>query len=579
MHSRARLKNIRYLGVCLLFFVVSLPSLCLGDSLDGTTSKAVSEVENAIDNALEPVTPGVVPVANVTDIPGEVVPIAVTTIPGTSSSSSELPSSTPEVTSSSTTTTSSTSTTAKTTTTPPTTTETTGKSQPQSLPPNCAPMKQSPIQPVYDKDSHIKKCCPFGERFRQDQDGNVHCIPGNGTLSVATIYAVFYGDGECIEDKENQLHFNYVQNDTCVGNSLTFLYNETDGDEMFVIQNGSLLIVNGPDMIVYDQYCVDMDGNSRLLAKACEDVEPIELRATAVLIYIGMVLVSVTLLFTCLAYALVPKLHDVFGYLIAVHAGSFFFGLILMSLAVCGDRCVAFQDIVVLQVFGQIFLMSAIFVFLLMNVHNFVYAAYYIPNGFEFDPTNKKDVFICLGVLYVITLIPLFLPWKNALIFHLILYIYYLAIVVVLYLSHRAVRILATSKFVRFTANQPQQQYTELTYMEAVNSQPRINGQRVKDIQALNRLCTVEAFFTLICWVLFSSLRRNWVARGDDIYRIGAAYMLIVQGLLIGVLFVGGRKKWTIIRECWYNSGSLDLRAMEMEREMKTLERTAVPLL
>lgn len=61
-----------------------------------------------------------------------------------------------------------------------------------------------------------------------------------------------------------------------------------------------------------------------------------------------------------------------------------------------------------------------------------------------------------------------------------------------------------------------------------------------------------------------------------DVFRIGAAYAVIFQGMLIGVLFVGGSKKWTIIRECWSYSGSIDLHALEMEREMKTLERKAV---
>ncbi|XP_053684560.1 uncharacterized protein LOC128734398 [Sabethes cyaneus] len=441
--------------------------------------------------------------------------------------------------------------------------------------PNCSHFPLSPQQPVYDKNSHIKKCCPFGEIFAPLGSGHFRCVPGERKLDVETIYAVFYGDSECIEDKENELHFNYEPNDSCLGNNLTFQYSKEQGDELFVIQNGSLLVLEpGGFMSVFDWYCLEVDTGSRLLAKACDEVPPIVLRSTAALIYAGMVVATATLLFTCLVHALVPRLNDTFGYLLAGHSASFLLGLIMMTLAVCGDRCIDGNDVVPLQIFAQIFLVSAVFIFLLMNVHNYAYGAYYLPNGLEFDTSNKRDMFISLGVLYLITIIPLFLPWKHSLIFHLVLYIYYLATAVVLYLSHRAIRTLANSKFVRFTASQ---NHPELTYMEAVNAQPRINGDRLKDVRSLNRLCTIEAIFSLVCWICFSSLQRN-IDSQHDIFRIGAAYAVIFQGLLIGVLFVGGRKKWTIIRECWNYSGSIDLRALEMEREMLTLDRKAPPL-
>ncbi|XP_055536610.1 uncharacterized protein LOC129725151 [Wyeomyia smithii] len=441
--------------------------------------------------------------------------------------------------------------------------------------PNCSHFPLSPQQPVYDKNSLIKKCCPFGEIFESLGNGHYRCIPGERKLDVETIYAVFYGDGECIEDKENELHFNYEANDSCLGNNLTFQYSKQQGDELFVIQNGSLLVLEqGGFMSVFDWYCLEVDTESRLLAKACDEVPPIVLRSTGVLIYVGMVVATATLLFTSLVHVLVPRLNDAFGHLLAGHSGSFLVGLVMITLAVCGDRCIDENNIVVVQIFAQIFLVSAVFIFLLMNVYNYAYAAYYLPNGLEFDTNNKRDLFISLGVLYLITILPLFLPWKYSLIFHLVLYIYYLAIAVVLYLSHRAIRTLANSKFVRFTVSQ---NYPELTYTEALNAQPRINGDRLKDVRSLNRLCTIEAIFSLVCWIAFSSLQQS-IASQHDIYRIGAAYAVIFQGLLIGVLFVGGRKKWTIIRECWNYSGSIDLRALEMEREMLTLERKAPPL-
>lgn len=57
--------------------------------------------------------------------------------------------------------------------------------------------------------------------------------------------------------------------------------------------------------------------------------------------------------------------------------------------------------------------MTSVFAFLMMNVHNYVYAAYYLPNGLDFDTKNKRDVFLFITVLYTITIIPQFLPWRS----------------------------------------------------------------------------------------------------------------------------------------------------------------------
>ncbi|XP_058831349.1 uncharacterized protein LOC131689958 [Topomyia yanbarensis] len=565
MHSRVRIEPLLLLLVCIALINGTDPTI--GESLNST----VSEVENSIESSKQAVANST-GTLNISEVNTQVPPVVQTTEPAvTTTQGVSAPTTTSVMTTTTTTTRATKVTTTSTTVVTPGSPPDVGAAESYDTPPNCSQFPLSPHQPVYDKNSLINKCCPFGEIFEPAGNGRFRCTPGQRTLDVETIYAVFYGDSECIEDKENKLHFNYQPNDSCFGNNQTFQYSKEQGDQLFVIQNGSLLVLEeGGFMSVFDWYCVEVDTKSRLLAKACDEVTPIILQSTAVLIYIGMVIASVTLLFTCLAYALVPRLNDAFGYLLAGHSGAFLVGLIMMTLAVCGERCIEPSNVDVVQIFAQIFLMSSIYAFVFMNVFNYAYAAYYLPNGLEFDTKNKRDMFVCLGVLYTITLIPLFLPWRHSLIFHLILYIYYLVIAVVLYLSHRTIRTLADSKFVRFTVSQ--QNYNELTYTEAVNAQPRINGERLKDVRGLNRLCTIEAIFTLVCWIMFSSLARS-IDSQHDIFRIGAAYAVIFQGLLIGVLFVGGRKKWTIIRECWNYSGSIDLRALEMEREMLTLER------
>lgn len=68
-----------------------------------------------------------------------------------------------------------------------------------------------------------------------------------------------------------------------------------------------------------------------------------------------------------------------------------------------------------LEIFGHVFLMSSVYAFLMMNVYNYVYAAYYLPNGLELDTKNKRDVYFFIIVLYTITIIPQFLPWRSML--------------------------------------------------------------------------------------------------------------------------------------------------------------------
>lgn len=77
------------------------------------------------------------------------------------------------------------------------------------------------------------------------------------------------------------------------------------------------------------------------------------------------------------------------------------------------------------------------------------------------------------------------------------------------------------------------------------------------------------ASFTLVCWIVFTVLMLT--SNMTDFPRIFTVYSIVVQGLFTGVVFVAGSQKWTIIRECWSNSGSADLRVLENGFEMRPM--------
>ncbi|XP_053679179.1 uncharacterized protein LOC128730172 [Anopheles nili] len=425
------------------------------------------------------------------------------------------------------------------------------------FPTNCSEFSASPVQLKYSEKARIHKCCPPGQMIRPRNDFQFECVPGNRELQIETIEAHFYGNNECIEVGDDLITLPVESHDMCKGVEDALMYSADQGDELFVLQNGSLLVLElGSLVSVFDSYCVEMTNDTQLLAKVCEHVQQ-HLVATKPLILLGVVLSAMALLLTALCYSFVPKLNDMFGYLIAAHTGTFAIGTIFLGLARCGDRCIAPSSVGITEVFSNALLGSSIFVFFLMNVYNAVYVAYYIPNGLEYDNKNKRDMYAFLAVMYSITLIPLFLFPKGGLIS--IVFVYFGAIVIVQGLSWYYERRLASGIYLHISASS--------------SDQTKINQARLHDIIKQRFDCLLETVFACVMWILFTVLvlQLNTV----DIARILAVYCIVAHGLFISVVFVKGQNLWIIMRECWNNSGSVDLRAVENGIEMKPFQRPA----
>uniref|UniRef100_A0A182R0W4 Methuselah N-terminal domain-containing protein n=1 Tax=Anopheles farauti TaxID=69004 RepID=A0A182R0W4_9DIPT len=432
---------------------------------------------------------------------------------------------------------------------------TTGSTHPDGdFPANCSEFSPSRVQLVYSEKARIRKCCPPGQMIQPRQNSQYECVPGSRELQIETVEAHFYGNNECIEVSGESVVLPVESQDLCDGEPNALMYSADQGDELFVLQNGSLLVLEiGTLVSVFDSYCVEMTSDAQLLAKVCEDGRTERVGLEKFFMLFGTLLSVTTLLFTALCYSFVEKLKGTFGYLVAFHAGAFAIGTIFFGLARCGGRCINPAHVGITDVLSNALLGSSFFAFCLMNIYNTMYVAYYIPNGLEFENKNKRDMYAALAVMYCITLIPLFLLPKGGLICVVFISLGVIAISQALYTYYR-------------------RRLTSGFYQSINNSETKINQSRLKDIGSQRQTCLMEALCALVVWIVLTVLILT--TNLDGAARIFAFYCVVGQGLTIGTLYVIGQQWRIILRECWSNSGSRDLRAEENDAgtELKPLE-------
>ncbi|KFB52331.1 hypothetical protein ZHAS_00020531 [Anopheles sinensis] len=403
-----------------------------------------------------------------------------------------------------------------------------------ALPPNCSEFNVSSIRLVYNEKAHIRKCCPKGQMIKPSSN---ECVAGNLELKIEAIEAYFYGNNECIEMGEKEVTLPVQGDQDQCRDEIALVYSADQNDSMYVLQNGSLLVLeDGRYVSVFDAYCVEMtnDDESVLLAKVCMP----QSRWPRWLIVVGISLATVTLVFAALCYSFVPKLNTTFGYLIAAHAGTFAIGTIFLGLARCGDRCISSGSIGVTEMFANGWLGTSVFIFFLMNVFNTMHVAYYIPNGLEYNTkTNVRCALIC------------------------IVFLYFGAIVVTHVLAYYFAGRLSSGNY--------------RSIVDTAEGHTKIDQERLKYVNQQKKLCLMETVFSLLCWTVFTVLTLKFGAA--EVAKVFIVYSVALQGMFIGLVYTTGRQRWTIIRECWSNSGSLNLRDAENGTEMKTLQRKMLP--
>lgn len=218
---------------------------------------------------------------------------------------------------------------------------------------NCSglPLLGVEQQPNRTSSSVLRKCCPMGFNYEISSDTkHAECVPENIPFNVSIINAVFYRD--CIEDTEAVVTLAYKFGGACrnsTGNVTSspsvhraLTYGQQYGDLLYVLQNGSLLRVDGDfaDYDVFHDYCLDMDRVSKnLVAIVCtQEQQKVIARAEAFLNATCMLVSVPCLLITAFLYFRIEEFRDLHGKSLACHSLCLALGFIFTIIVLVNGR-------------------------------------------------------------------------------------------------------------------------------------------------------------------------------------------------------------------------------------------------
>lgn len=130
------------------------------------------------------------------------------------------------------------------------------------------------FQPKHTDFAKLKKCCPTGEIYLPSGGGRDKCDIANVQFAAIVIEAAFFE--HCIEDTEKVISLDYEIGNPC-GEHEALIYSKEYGDNLYVLQNGSLLRVDDDftGFDIFDEYCLDMDRDTNYLtAIVCNQSNP-----------------------------------------------------------------------------------------------------------------------------------------------------------------------------------------------------------------------------------------------------------------------------------------------------------------
>ncbi|XP_059622706.1 probable G-protein coupled receptor Mth-like 14 [Phlebotomus argentipes] len=258
----------------------------------------------------------------------------------------------------------------------------------ENIPPNCHNLKRLPSQPLLTESSAIRKCCPRNENLIHSNRNMKECQPTEHTFQPTIVNATFY-EG-CIEDEETEhLHLAHVYGNPCAQRE-SFIYSRHDGDLLYVLLNGSLLIVNEKFewIEIRDEYCLDTDDNGTLSAIVCPDElgsstpEAAVTHAQLVFLAICMLISIPCLLVTSFFYLTVDDLRTLHGKSLACHCLCLAFRFLLITiiqLHIVVENLTTFSNYFIGMI--QYFILAAFFWQFVMSVDIVINVWYYLPKN------------------------------------------------------------------------------------------------------------------------------------------------------------------------------------------------------
>ncbi|ETN67412.1 methuselah [Anopheles darlingi] len=284
---------------------------------------------------------------------------------------------------------------------------------------DCSRYQKLSVQPTYvnSTKSVIRKCCPIGQRMLHDGTRYVECGtddfdtgPVSPTFEMKAIVAQLH-EG-CIEDREEDINLRVLVGEPCPMDYGLIAYGKRTKDTLYVIQNGSLLVVLDQmlEYYIYNAYCLDFDPrDGSLIAYVCvSDVEmpPDVFGGQMVMLTLCLIMAVPLLLATAFFYSVIPELHDVHGKALAMNCINFAIALLLetyFQYRTHGHRLDS--DEIVLESYAEYFILATFFWLMVNIANNCLHAWLFLPK--HRIPTNDRKRFVVYAS--IAQLVPLFI--------------------------------------------------------------------------------------------------------------------------------------------------------------------------
>lgn len=254
----------------------------------------------------------------------------------------------------------------------------------------------------------------MGQNYNRT-DERIECIDENMKFNATIINALLYEN--CIEDTEISINLNYQIGNKCdnITNANMFIYNRKLGDILYILQNGSLLLIDsnletGYNYHITNNYCVDMDHIDKILtAIICIKHEMTVTRGES-LIYAVCLLISVPCLFlTAFLYIWIDDLRDLHGKSLACHSICLAIGFIfLASVQISGSItiCVTY--------FIQYFMLACYLWLAALCADVCTQVWYCLPKNRSHCLDEQRKLFIYYSIIaFILPLIPVLFAYIN----------------------------------------------------------------------------------------------------------------------------------------------------------------------
>ncbi|KAG4069093.1 hypothetical protein HA402_008404 [Bradysia odoriphaga] len=433
------------------------------------------------------------------------------------------------------------------------------------------------FQPKYSDQAKLRKCCPRGEIYLPSGGGRDKCDIANVNFVPVVIEAVFFE--HCIEDTEKNITLGYDIGNPCGGHE-ALIYSKDYGDNLYVLQNGSLLRVDNDfsGFDIFDEYCLDMDRDTSVLtAIVCNQTNPSQhlvhvSKAQSYLYAICMLASVPCLLATAYFYLYIPELRNLHGKSLACHSLCLAIGFLMLSIAqINGNISQAIGFVI------QYFILSCFFWLAMMCVDICVDVWYFIPQKTVIKPLAYIIRFIIYATISLG--IPIILVSCSA---SKALYgmpSYYLKghteatrdsqqyfippISTVLFISF----VLLVASYFGFRELNPivLKAFLAKKVMEKRKIANTLETINVKYYEEVKQTARSTAFLYIIMTI-------NWIFEIISFYVHSLDSSLVLfdilnalQGIVIFIIFVCLPKPMAVIKRWWHDRGSLVLHETEMQ--------------